>query len=249
MDRCRFLQEEQISNQQEDELLDEDEDEDNATGQVRCICDTPQQQMGTMIECEKCHTWQHMKCVEKQHDFVIGDYQCPLCIDAISESASSERPLRADNADDEEDELAEDDEDTAALPPPPPQSLTPNDTKYESTEQFTQDLMDDDIFLSANNEEISDVDEESQSQQLISEPWSQMMSGSSQDDMSFMQDPTFQTWGLSDFNLNPPSLLFSDNTANDDDINFPPSDIIPTEASQSDALWFEFANFDDDYQC
>ncbi|CDS06852.1 hypothetical protein LRAMOSA09377 [Lichtheimia ramosa] len=240
LDRCRFLQEEQISNQQEDELLDEDDDEDNTTGEVRCICDTPQEQTGTMIECENCHTWQHMKCVEKQHDITIEDYQCPFCIDNISEPASTERPLRADHAD-EEDELAEDDEDT-------PQSSTPNDTKCEPTEQLTQDMMDDDLFLSVNNEETSEMEEESQ-QHAISEPWSQMMSGSSQDDMSFMHDPAFQTWGLSDFNLNPPSLLFSDNTANDDDINFPPSDIIPTEASQSDALWFEFANFDDDYQC
>ncbi|KAG2224489.1 hypothetical protein INT45_010555 [Circinella minor] len=89
---------------------------------------------------------------------------------------------------------------------------------------------------------------------LQEEPWTKM-SSSSQDENKF------NNWGFSDLNLlQPPSLLFSDNTMMDDDSSnlLPTSDILPTDEPYSssdlpptspDSLWFQFANFEDDYQC
>ena len=86
------------------------------------------------------------------------------------------------------------------------------------------------------------------------QPWTKM-SGSSQDENKF------SNWGFSDLSLlQPPSLLFSDNTMMDDDSSnlLPTSDILPPDEAYSssdlppaspDSLWFQFANFEDDYHC
>lgn len=80
---------------------DDDDDEDNNNdkndedGEVRCTpCgankdnyDEETDEGGTMIECDKCHTWQHAKCMGYRNERSIPKkYMCNLCQEKKSET-------------------------------------------------------------------------------------------------------------------------------------------------------------------
>ncbi|KAJ9093645.1 Transcription factor bye1 [Naganishia cerealis] len=80
---------------------DDDDDDDNNNdkneedGEVRCTpCgankdnyDEETDEGGTMIECDKCHTWQHAKCMGYRNERSIPKkYMCNLCQESKSET-------------------------------------------------------------------------------------------------------------------------------------------------------------------
>ncbi|KAI9265284.1 hypothetical protein BDA99DRAFT_536769 [Phascolomyces articulosus] len=340
-DRCKYKErgpeEEDNSSQQRDELVEEDNEEEHeehgeheeqeeheeheSNESIKCVCEKPTEDTGTMIQCDECHMWQHLYCVGVEQTDIANDYTCPYCSEK-GESAKGKTDMHnrialqsgIDEMEEEEDELAEDDEEMTEEPT----SYTANDDEIidqemeeeednEDEEELLREqhprpvTLNDDYLTDTNDEFLSSADiiqqqndalldmkpvdqeltqpaplddnnntsasqlaqewedllfsqttDNLQQSSDIPEPWTKM-SGSSHD------ENTFSNWGFSDLSLlQPPSLLFSDNTMVDEDSsNFPPSsDILPPEDPSSevppaspDSLWFQFANFEDDYQC
>ncbi|KAI8139338.1 hypothetical protein BJV82DRAFT_626894 [Fennellomyces sp. T-0311] len=240
-DRCKFKQQEDNSSQQQYELEEEDNEEPfEATDGIKCVCEKPTEDRGTMIQCDKCQMWQHLKCVGVDQKDIADDYTCPYCSKDTPAAASQSQLLdEMEEEEEEEDELAEDDEEMDELV-----TMAAEDTQ--------EDVVDVKPVDQALAPEWEDILFSQDSIRNMSEPWTKM-SGSSQDEQAFSSSWNFSDLGL----LQPPSLLFSDNTmADDDSSNLLPSDVIPADASCSDmpaaspdSLWYQFANFEDDYQC
>lgn len=52
--------------------------ENNERWYLRCFCDNPNE-LGFMIQCEKCENWQHAACVNINMNTLPANYQCPIC--------------------------------------------------------------------------------------------------------------------------------------------------------------------------
>ncbi|KAI9323700.1 hypothetical protein BX666DRAFT_2108574, partial [Dichotomocladium elegans] len=244
LDRCRYRQEEEENSQQQDELLDEDH-----VNEIDCICNTSTKDRGTVIQCEKCQTWQHTECVVLEQDSSTGGYVCARCLCNDDSESSQQNPH--ERIEEEEDELEEDD-DSACGQPADITSASSSTAKETAVPKSA----DEDIFCPSRHGAPATTiahewDGDNIQQKTLSEPWGHTAADSQEDTpFSSFQDPAFQPWNMSDLGLiNPPSLLFSDSTAFDDDSNLAFLDVVPTDTSPADALWFEFANFEDDYHC
>ncbi|KAI9498902.1 hypothetical protein BDB00DRAFT_797199 [Zychaea mexicana] len=119
-DRCKQkgLEDE---NQQQYELAEDDNDEEEQqSGEgIKCVCKKPTEDRGTMIQCDKCQMWQHLKCVGVDQKDIAKDYTCPYCVkkeakvnsnSKATTAAKARRHSELDEMEEEEDELAEDDE-------------------------------------------------------------------------------------------------------------------------------------------
>ncbi|KAI8979805.1 hypothetical protein BDF20DRAFT_871780 [Mycotypha africana] len=48
---------------------------------IHCICDTPHEEFGSMVQCDDCYHWLHVECLELD-DEALGEeepFRCPLC--------------------------------------------------------------------------------------------------------------------------------------------------------------------------
>lgn len=273
---------------EEDELVDDDTEEESS--KINCLCDKPNADIGTMIQCDKCNTWFHLACTGLTKDDLDDDYYCSRCVQS---KLSTPVPITPEhkNVSEEEYEL-EDDSDTAsdwratpfskkeqvveqikeaagesstATPPmlnlpeivePRPVEPTPASATEEDSSQAMAAMVLDDNFRFASEpayeQSTPQVDTQQQDErQFMSEP---LMQNNNDTQLTSTDDSVgfFTTWSPSDLGIfQPPSLLYSDATAMEDEPPLPPSDIMPDELhpNANDALWLEFANFSNDYQC
>ncbi|RDD39330.1 PHD finger protein 20-like protein 1 [Trichoplax sp. H2] len=56
-----------------------DDDSNSDQDIVRCLCGK-NEEMGLMLQCEKCLTWQHTECIEVDSDNIPVNYLCYLCL-------------------------------------------------------------------------------------------------------------------------------------------------------------------------
>ncbi|KAI9243396.1 hypothetical protein BDA99DRAFT_530497 [Phascolomyces articulosus] len=53
------------------------------TSIVKCICDTPDEEFGPMVQCDDCRRWLHLDCL-KMSEAALGEtFRCPLCFVAM----------------------------------------------------------------------------------------------------------------------------------------------------------------------
>ncbi|KAI8148415.1 hypothetical protein BJV82DRAFT_592075 [Fennellomyces sp. T-0311] len=58
------------------------------TSVVKCICDTPDEEFGSMVQCDDCERWLHLDCLKMSEDAVGETFRCPLCFIAIGEETT-----------------------------------------------------------------------------------------------------------------------------------------------------------------
>ncbi|KAI7855777.1 hypothetical protein BDC45DRAFT_76616 [Circinella umbellata] len=58
------------------------------TSIVKCICDTPDEEYGSMVQCDDCQRWLHLDCL-KMSEAVLGEtFRCPLCFVALGKETN-----------------------------------------------------------------------------------------------------------------------------------------------------------------
>lgn len=208
-----------------------------------------------IVKCDTCHYWLHLACLGIEERELGDAYHCPRCTSPTKPdtnvAAKEQLNSTAANVDNHslfmetsnengfcDKTLVQEDEDDNAM-----------EEIAQANATAAQQSMWDNIFMSPG----------------FVEDWSQV-----REDESITSTP----WSISEMSL--PSLLFSDNAMSsifdNEDIsamtpatsvaNTPLASDSPTPqsearavecangpTSQSENLWFEFANFDDDFRC
>jgi hypothetical protein len=103
---------------------------------IRCICDTPNEEFGSMVQCDDCSHWLHLECLELGNQALEETFRCPACFLSLGGSSNDKNAkllssitwryaaqwksqrLAAMNEDD--DDIDTDDMDTAISYPPSP---------------------------------------------------------------------------------------------------------------------------------
>lgn len=50
------------------------------TRMIKCICDTPNEGFGAMVQCDDCHRWLHLECLKMTDEFAHQEnFACPQC--------------------------------------------------------------------------------------------------------------------------------------------------------------------------
>lgn len=50
------------------------------TRMIKCICDTPNEGFGAMVQCDDCHRWLHLECLKMTNEFAHQEnFACPQC--------------------------------------------------------------------------------------------------------------------------------------------------------------------------
>ncbi|KAI8379242.1 uncharacterized protein BYT42DRAFT_320170 [Radiomyces spectabilis] len=47
--------------------------------QIQCICDTPHEEFGAMVQCDDCSTWLHVECLDLDDHALEETFRCPSC--------------------------------------------------------------------------------------------------------------------------------------------------------------------------
>lgn len=234
-----------------------DSGEEEPCDEIECVCNRPNVAENAMVQCDKCKKWLHSTCVGISQDELMEDYQCPQCTTQLKDEEIVSCNMReSSQEEEEEDELYEDDSASEKT------RQNSNEELLNSSQPLGIATEDDDgLFMSVDNnanlesdpvwEEFTPMSQlESDCRQVMSEPWT---TGDREDNNSSYMP--LSSWGVSDLGLlQPPSLLYSDATTGmDDDSSLPPSDIMPSTNDShvpvSDSMWYQFANFGDDYFC
>ncbi|ORZ15621.1 hypothetical protein BCR42DRAFT_415579 [Absidia repens] len=48
-------------------------------GEIRCICDDPHEEFGSMVQCDDCSYWLHLNCLALDEASLDNTYRCPAC--------------------------------------------------------------------------------------------------------------------------------------------------------------------------
>ncbi|OBZ90724.1 hypothetical protein A0J61_01227 [Choanephora cucurbitarum] len=200
---------------------------------VQCICSTPLESDGTMIECVQCRTWLHTRCVggvAQENRFC-----CPRCDTTNQTSRNETEPVN-----ESEGELAEDEEglledgrmiSLSALYSAQERDKNPIEAQEEDRQETNVSHFD--AISLFSEEQQQQIEEDEEDFQSLSLPPSSIF-----DDQDFTQFDWCQPEEV-------PSLLFSsDNTPSYfDDIVLSSTD----GQEQQQADWFHFANFELDF--
>ncbi|KAI9259353.1 hypothetical protein BY458DRAFT_517131 [Sporodiniella umbellata] len=46
---------------------------------IQCVCDTPQDEFGGMVQCDDCLVWLHVDCLALDEEALADSYRCPPC--------------------------------------------------------------------------------------------------------------------------------------------------------------------------
>ena len=246
----------------------------NQDSVIQCICSQNTEEHGTMVQCDKCRIWVHSECVGLSEDKLDDVFYCHSCKDTPQQQHDSQSQqqdllqilldtqLREESSQEQQQQqqylssqpisdddyssmsgnmMIEEDDQNSSI-----SHAMPGSTQLHVWDDFSF------ADVSNNNEPWSALDDE--------EPFSDIPS----------------SWTMSDINLfdQTPSLLFSDTSlpsALDDELNSttalvdqntieplpmtPLNESTPNESivsntpihTTTDGLWFQFANFDDDY--
>ncbi|KAI8072137.1 uncharacterized protein B0P05DRAFT_573071 [Gilbertella persicaria] len=55
---------------------------------IRCICDTPSEEFGPMVQCDDCSRWLHLECLELNDDALDETFRCPSCFLSLGSSSN-----------------------------------------------------------------------------------------------------------------------------------------------------------------
>lgn len=53
---------------------------------IRCICDTPNEEFGSMVQCDDCSHWLHLECLELNNNALEETFRCPACFLSLGTS-------------------------------------------------------------------------------------------------------------------------------------------------------------------
>ncbi|CAO3584533.1 unnamed protein product [Absidia cylindrospora] len=84
--RLRLKQQQRLQQQQYQQTSIptpiEDDRKTSATttaGEIRCICDDPHEEFGSMVQCDDCSYWLHINCLALDEANLDDTYRCPSC--------------------------------------------------------------------------------------------------------------------------------------------------------------------------
>lgn len=46
---------------------------------IQCICDAPNEEFGSMVQCDDCYRWLHLDCLELSQEALEDTFRCPCC--------------------------------------------------------------------------------------------------------------------------------------------------------------------------
>ncbi|KAI8065373.1 uncharacterized protein B0P05DRAFT_554091 [Gilbertella persicaria] len=221
---------------------------------IQCNCGQNTDDTMNMIQCEKCRLWLHSECVglsEEEEDA----FYCSKCkeqseanqvgkdlLQCLLEAQANDRLLEKEkpNEDDTGSQLLQ--EFLSQTPLNEDDELFSVHTAEEQINSSQLHIWDDfnvNSGFDKNNDQWKLIDEE--------DPFS----------TNYDTDLPSSSWNMSLFSQ-PPSLLFSDTTLNSTLDDKPLMEELTPDTAQCesttpiqatpDGLWFQFANFDDDYQ-
>ncbi|CAO3683851.1 unnamed protein product [Rhizopus stolonifer] len=94
---------------------------------IKCICNSPDEEFGDMVQCDKCLSWLHIDCLKLDKKDLEDSFYCPPCGNTSS-SRSLEDVLELSDELSEE----EDDDGGSAVVVKSPQSLSIEISAYDS---------------------------------------------------------------------------------------------------------------------
>ncbi|KAG0163579.1 hypothetical protein DFQ28_011477 [Apophysomyces sp. BC1034] len=50
---------------------------------IQCICDTPHEEFGSMVQCDDCFSWLHLECLDLNDEALDETFRCPSCYIAL----------------------------------------------------------------------------------------------------------------------------------------------------------------------
>ncbi|KAF7723305.1 hypothetical protein EC973_002102 [Apophysomyces ossiformis] len=50
---------------------------------IQCICDTPHEEFGSMVQCDDCFSWLHLECLDLNDEVLEETFRCPACYVAL----------------------------------------------------------------------------------------------------------------------------------------------------------------------
>jgi hypothetical protein len=53
---------------------------------IQCICDTPHEEFGSMVQCDDCSHWLHLECLELNNEALEETFRCPACFLSLGSS-------------------------------------------------------------------------------------------------------------------------------------------------------------------
>ncbi|KAI8989383.1 hypothetical protein BDB01DRAFT_781596 [Pilobolus umbonatus] len=53
---------------------------------ISCICDSPHEEFGAMVQCDDCSSWLHLDCLELNDEALEGTFRCPPCFLSLGNS-------------------------------------------------------------------------------------------------------------------------------------------------------------------
>ncbi|KAG2199713.1 hypothetical protein INT47_012849 [Mucor saturninus] len=250
------------------------DEEDKSESIINCICSQNTDEHGTMVQCDKCRIWLHSECVGLTEEALDDSFHCANCKERIEKDLLQTLIDTQTTSDREEQSISsqdqishhlqelfrtpkEDEEDDLMHAPLEYQDDCSEAGVPSSTQLHVWDDFSFSSTLEKSNNEAWNVLEEDYENDVPSSSW------------------TMNDIGL--FNQ-PPSLLFSDmSSAMEEETTTPllsdlatplpvtettpvpvatPTSVTDTREATTpaplhtaDGLWFQFANFDDDYQC
>lgn len=251
--------------------------EDKANGDesvINCICSQNTDEHGTMVQCDKCRIWLHSECVGLTEEALDDSFHCANCKEQIGKDLL-QTLIDTQISDREEQSISSQDQISHHLQ----ELFSQTPKEDEEDELFNAPLEYGDDGSEAgvpSSTQLHVWDDFSFSSTLekTNEPWNVLEEDYENDVPS--SSWTMNDIGIFS---QPPSLLFSDLTmssAMEEETTPLLSDLAtpipvsettpvpvatPTSISDSrevttpgpvhtaDGLWFQFANFDDDYQC
>ncbi|KAG0173512.1 hypothetical protein DFQ28_008216 [Apophysomyces sp. BC1034] len=280
LDRCKFRV-------QEDDAATRDVEDPNAI--VNCICDNPAEDSGMMVQCDDCKAWLHFECTGVREDALDDNYRCPRCIADLASFAQNGRRIKPSDvihAQRKSKDLLQNLKEAQEADKMEETSTSKSRPDIDIFNIFADEPIQPTAGSIIHIDEPRNAEDEFEDEGPRANLWDDFSLPSNQDWSQLSEDEPYSaydtalggtSWDMSELSLmQPPSLLFSDNTlgsALEDDItsvtpaasastplscdmtNQLPSEVLAPNVSSSlssdqpDSLWFEFANFDDDFHC
>ncbi|KAG1471620.1 hypothetical protein G6F56_002019 [Rhizopus delemar] len=94
-----------------------EEPKENDDYVIKCICISPDEEFGDMVQCDKCLSWLHIDCLELEQKDLEDSFYCPPCCNASS-SRLLEDVLELSDELSEEEEDDDDDSSTGVVKSP-----------------------------------------------------------------------------------------------------------------------------------
>jgi hypothetical protein len=195
-------------------------DKPDTTKSIKCIC-LEQTENKAMVQCEKCRNWSHSDCVQEADPFYCASCE-PLEARLIQGLLEETSPLSS-NSSPEEQETSPEHESSAEHE---------SSSEHESSAEHETESP----FEESSEEETSPIvtlTTPTDTQEPVWDGFNML------EESEWMDD---DTW--TDLPIFPPTLP---DTLEEPE---PPNTSKPnTPADTTQDIWFQFANFDDDYQC